>query len=85
MDDKVKYFHELSDEEYEILMDNKEKITWEECAKKYPAPSWCGHGSGAVCGIMGCWSLMGSRVIEQVKQRIRKIEDCEGCDLVVNE
>lgn len=52
---KVKYFHNLTREEFVQIRETK--ITWAECAIKYPQPKWCTY-PGAVCGAMGCWSLM---------------------------
>lgn len=51
----IKYFHELTKEEFDKLL--KEKITWGECAKRYPQPKWCAYPE-AIQGAMGCWSLM---------------------------
>ena len=65
----IKYFHELTEEEFQELL--KKKLTWGECAIEYPQPSWCGYPD-AVAGMMGCWSLM-SLVVEN--------EDyCKSCD-----
>lgn len=52
---KIKYFHELTKGEFIEL--TKKKSTWAECAKDYPQPIWCSYPN-AVCGDMGCWSLM---------------------------
>ena len=65
----IKYFHELTKEEFGELL--KEKLTWEECAKLYPQPEWCEYPE-AVCGEMGCWSLMYHKVTGK--------EFCKGCD-----
>lgn len=58
----IKYFHQLTKAGFkEILAEERTKkpmINWEEFAKMYPQPSWCSY-SDAVCGTMGCWSLMG--------------------------
>jgi hypothetical protein len=51
----IKYFHKLTEEEFDELV--KQKMTWEEVAKKYQQPKWCDYPD-AVCGPMGCWSLM---------------------------
>lgn len=51
----IKYFHELTEEEFDELC--KTKMTWGECAKEYPQPIWCSYPN-AVQGEMGCWSLM---------------------------
>ena len=65
----IKYFRELTKEEFgEIL---KEKITWAECAERYPQPTWC-HYPDAVQGIMGCRSLMDFLVTGE--------DFCKKCD-----
>lgn len=51
----IKYFHKLTKDEFEEIQ--KERMTWAECAQRYPQPVWCGYPD-AVQGIMGCWSLM---------------------------
>lgn len=51
----IKYFNKLTREEFREVC--KENINWEECAKRYPQPVWCSYPN-AVCGLMGCWSLM---------------------------
>jgi hypothetical protein len=67
----IKYFHELTDVEFDKLVDQN-KITWAEGAKLYPQPPWCEY-PGAVCGEMGCWSLM--------LHLIHNYESCNGCDM----
>lgn len=51
----IKYFHELTDDEYKALMDGS--FTWEGVAKLHPQPQWCGYPD-ALAGAMGCWSLV---------------------------
>ena len=51
----TKFFHQLSKDEFKEIL--KEKITWGECAKRYPQPKWCSYPQ-AVQGLMGCGSLM---------------------------
>jgi len=51
----IKYFHELTKDEFHALVDTK--ITWGQCAIDYPQPKWCTYPE-AVQGVMGCWSLM---------------------------
>ena len=55
----IKFFHKLTKGEFEVLI--TKKLTWEEVAKDYPQPKWCGYPD-AVSGVMGCWSLMAFRV-----------------------
>ncbi|NIQ88645.1 MAG: hypothetical protein GWN93_06020 [Deltaproteobacteria bacterium] len=65
----TKYFHELTDEEYQSHM--VEGMTWGEAMKKFQQPSWCTYAD-ALAGAYGCWSL--------VQHRIRKEEDCLRCE-----
>jgi len=65
----VKPFHELNEDEFKEII--KEGMTWKECAEKYPQPDWCGYPD-AVCGVMGCWSLMSFMVTGR--------EYCKNCD-----
>ena len=51
----IKYFHELTKEEFSKLCEVP--ATWRQTAIDYPQPPWCGYPN-AVCGVMGCWSLM---------------------------
>ena len=69
----IKYFHKLTREEFNALCAEKE-VTWEEFAKDYPQPEWCAYRN-AVCGIMGCWSLMDFMVIGR--------NYCKNCDLYI--
>ena len=65
----VKYFHKLTRKEFKKLC--KEKLTWEDCAKRYPQPVWC-HYPDALRGVMGCWSLVGFMVTDE--------DYCKNCD-----
>lgn len=65
-----KYFHELTDEEFEALKDSN--ITWGEVAKIHPQPIWCGY-PGALEAEMGCWSLVYRTGVNE--------EYCKKCDL----
>ena len=72
MSEKIKFFHELTKEEFDEL--KKIKMTWFEFEKKYPRPNWCAYPE-AVRGFTGCWSLMGFRVSDK--------KSCGGCDCVI--
>lgn len=69
-----KYFHELSDEEYKVLLDSDMGIR--EFMDSYSQPLWCNYPN-ALEGRMGCWSLMG---LWGIKNRIRCERDCVNCD-----
>ena len=66
---EIKPFHELTEAEFNEICE--EKMTWAECAEKYPQPKWCSYPD-AVCGVMGCWSLMSSKVTDE--------SYCKTCD-----
>jgi hypothetical protein len=51
----IKYFHELTDEEFEKL--KKTGVHWNDLPKNYPQPKWCMY-SDALNAEMGCWSLV---------------------------
>ena len=85
MTTRNKFWHELSEDEIKTLRKGKrrflfwrKRLTWGEVMIMHPQPLWCNYPE-AVCGVMGCWSLIG---IGGEDRRIRKIEDCEGCDLL---
>jgi hypothetical protein len=64
----IKYFHELTADEYKKLVG---KITWADLSRDYPQPPWCNYSDAAI-GIMGCWSLT-SHIVSSEKF-------CEGCE-----
>jgi hypothetical protein len=53
----VKYFHELTKKEFESIRKKNPRMTYGECAKLYPQPTWCNYPD-ATFGVMGCWSLI---------------------------
>lgn len=64
-----RYFHELSKEEYDKMMENHLKII--DVKKQFKQPDWCLYPD-ALEGEMGCWSLcLGDIHCE---------DDCECCD-----
>ena len=67
----IKYFHELSKEEFASLVSRCPSMTWQELALEYPQPRWCSYPE-AVSGQMGCWSLMAHRVSNE--------DYCKSCD-----
>lgn len=68
----IKYFHELTKEEFQALVDSK-KYTWGMLAHDYPQPEWCNYPN-ATEGHMGCWSLMSHLVKDRAW-----CKDCEEC------
>lgn len=65
----VKYFHELSEDEFKELV--KSKITYKQLEIDYPQPIWCDYPH-ATNGDFGCWSLY--------DLKIHDIKDCKNCD-----
>lgn len=69
----IKYFHKLTKDEFQSLVERK--LTYEQIAKDYPQPIWCGYPD-ATCGVMGCWSLVSFMVTGK--------KYCKNCDLSKN-
>jgi hypothetical protein len=69
MSQPIKFFHEITDEQWEAL--KATKMTWEECAKEYAPPTWCDYPHAV--DPMGCWSLVGRMVTGE--------DYCRSCDL----
>lgn len=63
-----KHFHELTDDEYKVILDSD--MTLRELAEKYPRPPWCNYPDALA--PLGCWSL--------TSRRIKGEGDCLGCD-----
>lgn len=68
----IKYFHELTEEEYKKIVESKKYKTMTEFEQDYPQPEWCQYPD-AIFGVMGCWSLIGFMVENQ--------DYCKHCDL----
>lgn len=66
----MKYFHELTKEEYDTLIASG--ISVGEAMEKYKQPDWCEYPD-ALGGAMGCWSLVGGTIKNQ--------GHCKNCDL----
>lgn len=71
---KKKYFHELSQDEFDSLFD--QELTWGEIAEKYEQPDWC-HYSRALLGVAGCNTLLCSD--KDIRSKI-SYEYCKTCD-----
>jgi hypothetical protein len=65
----IKYFHELNEQEYNDNINGK--MSYGECAEKYPQPLWCTYPD-ATFGLMGCWSLNDFMVTGE--------DYCKDCD-----
>ena len=64
-----KYFHELSDSEWEDLQ--KTKMTWDDLNKFYKQPDWCNYPDAL--NPLGCWGL--------IYRHCRSEQYCSKCDL----
>lgn len=69
MPKEKKYFHLLTDEQWESM--KASGMTWDQCAKEYSAPDWCDYPSAV--DPLGCWSLVGRMVTGE--------KYCKSCDL----
>ena len=67
------FFHRFNkyDQEHILEQGAFNKMTYKQFMKKYRQPSWCGYPE-ALCGIMGCWSLMDCLIHCE--------DDCCSCD-----
>lgn len=67
------FWHRLSkyDQEYILNKLVHSKVTYKQFMKRYRQPDWCGYPE-ALCGLMGCWGLMGGS--------IHREDDCCNCD-----
>jgi len=70
----AKYFHEITDEEFQSLIDRK--ATWIAISQAYLQPEWCDF-PGALEGMFGCMSLVNRVGVNQVF--------CRTCELYKNE
>ncbi len=70
--DKKKYWHEVTDEEYNSLI--KKKVTIKYVVKNYLPPEWC-NMPNAIHPKLGCWML--------VKRKVTK-EKCKDCGMFKN-
>lgn len=73
--DNRPYFHELSDEKIELMV--QYKINWGDIRAMYRQPRWCKYPD-ALDPQMGCWSLTDTSV-EGLRTKICR-EYCSTCD-----
>lgn len=67
-----KYFHELTDEEFNKLVEDKTTI--DTILKTYLQPDWC-NDPNALAGKWGCWSLMSGDTRKKISKKF-----CRNCD-----
>jgi hypothetical protein len=65
----IKYYHELTKDEVQGLIDKK--YTYKQTEEDYPQPEWCSYPN-ATYGEIGCWSLLGYMVTSE--------DYCKDCD-----
>ena len=71
----IKYFHELSEDEFNQIAKYNFGKTWLWLAENYPQPDWCGYPNAVADGpFMGCGSLMDFSVNEEGKERCKHCE-----------
>jgi hypothetical protein len=68
----MKYFHEISNEEYKALEQSGAK--WNEVMEEYNQPVWCDYPD-ALAGAMGCYSLTLRTGVS--------LDYCHNCDCCV--
>ncbi len=66
-----KYFHEMSESEFDALFEKN--MSNEDVAKMYKQPDWCGYPN-ALHPSLGCWSLTGANTRGQICR-----EFCSSC------
>lgn len=69
---KRKYFHEISNEEFDKLVEDK--VTIGTILKKYLQPDWCTYPK-ALAGKWGCWSLVSGDTRKKISKKF-----CRNCD-----
>ncbi len=71
MKSSKKYWHEMSDEQWEEI--HKPGYTWGKAREKYTQPAWC-HYLDAIHPL-GCWSLIDKELRKTISRKF-----CKSCD-----
>jgi hypothetical protein len=71
---KGKYWHKLTDKEIEVLKKKKATVGWG--LKNLKQPDWCGYPD-ALCGGMGCWSLVDHEIRKKISRKFCAKEPCD--------
>lgn len=74
----MKYWHELTQKEVEILIESK--VTYRYLLDNYKQPDWCNYPN-ALEGALGCWSLMDATP-NGLRTKI-SLEFCKNCELFI--
>ena len=69
----IKYFHELTPDEFKELASEREGQLAKDFAKDYPQPEWCSYPDAV--HPLGCWSLLAHMVTGR--------SYCKNCDLYI--
>ena len=73
---KKRYWHELTDNEIEELINRK--VTWGEILDTFKQPDWCSYPM-ALNSALGCWSLVDAiNLRHQISHTY-----CESCDCYI--
>jgi hypothetical protein len=67
---KKKYWHEMSDEEWDTIHDGKHN--YPQIRKLYKQPNWCKDAQAI--HPLGCWSLIDKKLRKQIS-----IKYCKKC------
>lgn len=73
--ERQKYWHEMSQEEIESLINSG--VTNQHVVDNYKQPDWCGYPE-ALMGMMGCWSLT-DNTVDGLRAKICE-SFCSTCD-----
>jgi hypothetical protein len=65
----IKYYHELTRDEFNQIINDNPDVTWGWMQENYPHPEWCKHPNAV---MVGCKSLMDFNVHGQA--------DCSSCE-----
>lgn len=71
----LKYWHKISDKEFDEIHNPKHRHKWSWVRKHYKAPSWCKEGQLAL-DALGCWSL-----IDKELRKTVTADRCKSCDM----
>lgn len=68
-------FHEVTDEEWEVLRTARPTLTWNDIASVYSPPVWCLDAGIALNWSFGCWSL--------TERKIKGPNSCKNCEMSI--
>jgi hypothetical protein len=69
----IKHYHELTEDEFNHIINDNPDVTWGWLQENYPQPDWCIYPDAVADGpIMVCMSLMGFNVHGK--------SDCASCE-----